>query len=106
MIFAVVFFLSTSGETRRTVLGPLLFAVTVLVFARDGGFINRGLSTRLSVYLGALSYSICMVHVFVQERMANVLNILAKKRPGTISCLPATRCACRSSAKRCCRARC
>ncbi|HPU14939.1 MAG TPA: acyltransferase [Polymorphobacter sp.] len=78
-IFAVIFFLSTSGETRWTVLGPLLFAVTVLVFARDGGYINRGLSTRLPVYIGALSYSIYMVHVFVQERMANVLNILAKK---------------------------
>ena len=62
---------------RWTVLGPLLFAATVLIFARDGGYINRALSTRLPVYIGALSYSIYMVHVFVQERMANVLNILA-----------------------------
>ena len=78
-IIAVIAFLSTSGETRWTILGPLIFAVTVLIFARDGGYINRALSTPLPVYIGALSYSIYMVHVFVQERMANVLNILDRK---------------------------
>lgn len=55
---------------------PLLFAVVVLVFARASGLISRALRMRPMLLLGTLSYSIYMVHSFVQGRLHDLLELL------------------------------
>jgi len=48
------------------VASPFLFAVVVLVFAREGGAVSRLLSVRPLLLIGTLSYSIYMVHALVR----------------------------------------
>jgi peptidoglycan/LPS O-acetylase OafA/YrhL len=54
-------------------LGPPLFALAVLVFAAEAGLVSRLLKTRAFLALGTLSYSIYMVHPFVQARLMEAL---------------------------------
>lgn len=45
---------------------PFLFLAVVLTFAREGGVISHALTIRPLLALGALTYSIYMVHAFVR----------------------------------------
>ena len=54
-------------------LADLAFAATVLVFAREQGAISRVLLQRWALFLGSLSYSLYMVHVFVVARGMDLL---------------------------------
>lgn len=54
-------------------LADLAFAATVLVFARERGAISRVLLQRWALFLGTLSYSLYMVHVFVVARGMDAL---------------------------------
>lgn len=54
-------------------LAPVIFASTVLVFAFEAGMISRILKLRLLTFLGAISYSIYMVHIFVESRFLDIL---------------------------------
>ena len=69
MIAAVCGFTTYVWQGWPTLFGPPLFAITVLVFAGEGGLISRLLKTRPFLTLGLLSYSIYMVHPFVQARL-------------------------------------
>lgn len=73
VLFLVVAFVSFLPGGIGNFAGPFLFAVTVLVFATGGGSASRLLTTRPLVLLGTISYSIYMVHMFVQQRMGSVL---------------------------------
>lgn len=55
-----------TGPHSWTVVSPFLFAVLVLVFARQGGAVSRLLTTKPLLLIGALSYSIYMVHALVR----------------------------------------
>ena len=46
---------------------PPVFAVLVLALARDEGWVSRALSRPTLLFLGAISYSVYMLHVFVLE---------------------------------------
>lgn len=61
-----------------TLLCPPLFLLAVLVFARESGAISRFLKLRPLVFVGTLSYSIYMVHLFVEGRMNDVLTVVGK----------------------------
>lgn len=57
-------------------LSPLcapVFALTVLVFAREGGAIGSVLRFRPLAFVGTLSYSIYMTHEFIQARLLNLI---------------------------------
>ncbi|MEO6042130.1 MAG: acyltransferase [Croceibacterium sp.] len=54
----------------------LLFAATVLVFAREGGALSRLCRTAPLVWLGTLSYSLYMVHGFVFGRIFDGLALV------------------------------
>ena len=56
-----------------TMLADLALAATVLVFARERGAISRVLLQRWALFLGTLSYSLYMVHVFVIARGMDAL---------------------------------
>jgi peptidoglycan/LPS O-acetylase OafA/YrhL len=46
-------------------MAPFVFAVAVLVFAAEGGWVSRLFHSRALKWLGALSYSIYLTHFFV-----------------------------------------
>ena len=71
-------------------LAPPLFALAVLVFAREAGLVSRLLRARPFVFLGALSYSIYMVHPFVQARLMEGLAHLGLAETGRPDRLTAT----------------
>ena len=73
---AVVAFVIVAGPTRWNLLGPPLFAVAVLVFAHERGALSRVLVTPPLLVLGTLSYSIYMVHSFVQARLDDILKVV------------------------------
>ncbi len=62
---------------RTNLLLPLLFTALVLLFAGQGGAVARLLRHRVPLYLGAISYSIYMVHAFVQARLEDFVRLIA-----------------------------
>lgn len=78
-VIAVCVFATVAGPTRWNVAGPPLFAVALLVFAHEGGAVSRVLSLRLPLFLGTLSYSIYMLHAFIQARAVNVLTLVERR---------------------------
>ncbi len=77
-VAVVVAFVSQLSATMFNLASPLVFGVAVLVFAREGGAVSRWLTSAPLRRLGVLSYSIYMVHIFVQSRMDDALRLLAK----------------------------
>lgn len=63
------------AEGRLTFLAPFVFAAMVFVLAGQGGAVSRVLGTRVFQFLGLTSYSIYMIHIFVQGRFGEVLQI-------------------------------
>lgn len=53
---------------------PFVFALAVLVFSFESGAVSRLLKTGPLLFLGTLSYSIYMVHLFVMYRTVNALS--------------------------------
>lgn len=71
-------FVMATMTSQWNVLGPLVFAVAVLIFAHERGRVSRLLATPPLLLLGTLSYSIYMLHSFVQARSADVLKIIER----------------------------
>jgi peptidoglycan/LPS O-acetylase OafA/YrhL len=70
-------FVSVSGDTLLSVAAPYVFGLVVLVFAFEAGTASAILRLRPLVFLGTISYSIYMTHVFVGERLFNAGSMLA-----------------------------
>jgi peptidoglycan/LPS O-acetylase OafA/YrhL len=73
-IAATVWFVSVAGFGAWSIAAPLVFAAVVLVFASESGAASRALLSRPFLFVGALSYSIYMVHIFVAQRVAEGLS--------------------------------
>lgn len=74
-LFAValaVGFISMSGTTALSVAAPYVFGLMVLVFAFETGAGSAFLQWRPLVFLGTISYSVYMTHVFIMRRMFDV----------------------------------
>jgi len=65
----VVVFVSTAGTTLLSIAAPYVFALVVLAFAFEAGTASAILKLRPMVFLGTISYSIYMTHVFVAKRL-------------------------------------
>jgi len=65
----VVVFVSAAGTTLVSIAAPYIFALVVLVFAFEAGAASAMLRSRPLVFLGTISYSIYMTHVFIAKRM-------------------------------------
>lgn len=79
MIAAIGLFVSVAGSNDAGIAAPVVFALALYLFAHEGGLISALLSSRPMLLLGSLSYSIYMVHIFVQGRMINVGGLLERK---------------------------
>jgi peptidoglycan/LPS O-acetylase OafA/YrhL len=73
ILASVLIFVALSGYNRWSFLGPVVFGAAVLIFAQERGLISKFLRTRPFLFLGTLSYSIYMVHVFVLMILANAV---------------------------------
>lgn len=62
-----------------TLAAPVLFVVAVYVFALESGRVSRTLKHRVFLLVGKLSYSIYMIHAFVEARLIDVALVLAGK---------------------------
>lgn len=71
-------FICFAPEWRITFFAPLLFAITLIIFARGAGHVSKFLKHQIFLLLGALSYSIYMVHTYLHARMKNVAVIAEK----------------------------
>ena len=74
----VIAFVSTAGTTLQSIAAPYLFALVVLVFAFEGGTASALLRLRPPVFLGTISYSIYMTHVFVERRLFDAAGAIDK----------------------------
>lgn len=63
---------------RAPLAAPPLFALTVLVFAAQGGLISRLLRLRPFTTLGTLSYSIYLIHTLLIARGLDLLMLLGQ----------------------------
>ncbi|TGQ83668.1 acyltransferase [Mesorhizobium sp. M8A.F.Ca.ET.207.01.1.1] len=85
MVAVIVLFVSLAGDDDAGIAAPLVFALALFLFAHEGGWISALLRTPFMLTLGALSYSIYMVHIFVQARLINVAGLVERKLgPGLI----------------------
>ena len=65
LTIAVVAFVWLVGPSALSFLAPQLFAVVVLVFAKEAGLVSRALKTRPFLWLGEHSYTIYMIHLSI-----------------------------------------
>ncbi|MER9296115.1 acyltransferase [Mesorhizobium sp. M0621] len=79
MVAVIVLFVSLAGGNDFGIAAPLVFALALFLFAHEGGWISALLRAPFMLTLGALSYSIYMVHIFVQARMINVAGLVERK---------------------------
>jgi peptidoglycan/LPS O-acetylase OafA/YrhL len=70
---AVAVFVSVAGFGPLSIAAPLVFAATVLVFASQRGAASRVLAWKPFLFIGTVSYSIYMVHIFVARRVVEGL---------------------------------
>ena len=73
----MVAFVSVSGDTLLSLAAPYVFGLVVLVFAFEAGNASAILRLRAPTFLGTVSYSIYMTHVFVGEKLFNAGSMLA-----------------------------
>jgi peptidoglycan/LPS O-acetylase OafA/YrhL len=74
-IGATLWFVSVAGFGPWSIAAPLLFAAVVLVFASESGVASRVLLSAPFLFVGAVSYSIYMVHIFVARRVVDGLTL-------------------------------
>lgn len=75
-VVVTVAFVSKAGAGPLSLAAPIIFLITVLIFARESGLVSRFLSVAPFVALGTLSYSIYMIHGFLYYRFLNGLDLL------------------------------
>jgi peptidoglycan/LPS O-acetylase OafA/YrhL len=68
-VIFVFIFVTAVAQSSYSLFAPLVFAIVVLVFAKEGGPISSILKNRSFVLLGLLSYSIYLVHLLVERMM-------------------------------------
>jgi len=71
-------FVSVAGKSALSLAAPYVFGLLVLVFAFESGGASALLRRRLPVFLGLVSYSIYMTHVFIMKRFMDAGRALEK----------------------------
>jgi peptidoglycan/LPS O-acetylase OafA/YrhL len=65
VVVAVVAFVALAGSNNGSLLAPFVFGAALLVFAPEAGGVSRLLRSAPARWLGKLSYSIYLTHLFV-----------------------------------------
>ena len=76
-ILCVVLFVSIVKQDQVSIVAPLLFAIVVLVFAAERGPISKLLRLPPFLFLGALSYSIYIVHLLTEIVFVKVVKYIS-----------------------------
>lgn len=63
--FSIFVFVSLLQNSAVSLLAPFFFAFIVVVFSFEKGVVSKAMNTGPMVFIGMLSYSIYMVHAFV-----------------------------------------
>jgi peptidoglycan/LPS O-acetylase OafA/YrhL len=79
----IIFFVCFCADGPPSLAAPAVFGLAVLTFSFEGGFVSKIFKWRPFVFLGALSYSIYMVHMHVQIGMWYALR-LAERQMGIV----------------------
>ena len=79
------------GSSPISLAVPPVFFLVVLIFARQAGAVSRILALRPFLFVGALSYSIYMVHGFLEYRFVNVLSAIQRLSHGRLTLVEQTR---------------
>ncbi|TIQ33193.1 MAG: acyltransferase [Mesorhizobium sp.] len=79
MIAVIGMFVSVAGTNDAGIAAPVVFALALYLFAHEGGVVSALLRSRPMLLLGSLSYSIYMIHIFVQARMINIGGLIERK---------------------------
>jgi peptidoglycan/LPS O-acetylase OafA/YrhL len=83
-VVATVSLLSIHGDIWQWILpADLLFALIVLTFAQEGGFLSRMLRTPLGLLCGQISFSIYMTHPLAL-RVEALLAHVSRMAPATL----------------------
>jgi len=75
----VIVFVSNASSWQIKLFSPLVFGLTVYVFAFERAEVSALFKCRPLQYLGAISYSIYMIHESILIVCGSALNILQKK---------------------------
>ncbi len=76
-IAAVCGFVMWSGDSVASVAAPYLFSAVLLIYAPQSGAVSRLLAKPVFLFLGAISYSIYMVHWFICLLTVDLLHAAA-----------------------------
>ena len=68
-VAATFVFVSVCADTPASLMGPLIFGIVVWVFAHEAGPISSLLRRPSFIFLGAISYSVYMVHALIANVM-------------------------------------
>jgi len=90
-VVAVLLFVMIVGRHALSIAAPVVFAVTVLVFARQSGAVSRILARRPFLFLGTLSYSIYMTHYFIARRSVEFVALAKGQGIAVVDALGADR---------------
>ena len=75
---SVVFVCVADTTNPLSIAAPYVFALVVLVFAFEAGAASSMLRWWPLVFLGTVSYSIYMTHVFVEQRLFDVAGVFSR----------------------------
>ena len=64
-------------------LTPLVAGFMVWTLVYDAGLLSRFFSSRIPLFLGAMSFSMYLAHVFIENRLFNLLKLLEQKGWGS-----------------------
>jgi peptidoglycan/LPS O-acetylase OafA/YrhL len=78
VIAVMLVFVVVAGHSALSIAAPYVFALAVLIFAFEGGSASAILKLRPLVFVGTISYSIYMTHVFVARRFFDAGRVLYK----------------------------
>jgi peptidoglycan/LPS O-acetylase OafA/YrhL len=84
-VIATVWLVFIAGAGPISLSMPIVFFCVVLLFSKESGYFSALLRTRIFRFVGLMSYSIYMIHIFLEYRMLNALTILQKKSGGRLS---------------------
>ncbi len=68
LLSTVIIYILYFSFNTLSFIAPVLFSLVVFVFAFEGGAISKLLKAKFFLFLGMLSYSIYMVHLFISGK--------------------------------------
>lgn len=82
LITGAIIYVGWFSYGTSSLAAPLLFSIIILLFAFESGFISRVLKLKPLIFIGTLSYSIYMIHIFISGKFFSLPIRLLENRLG------------------------